>query len=156
MEVFAVTDDFDHSVGGLLSDLNGLKPFRNLWIYVDLSITRLSRDDASERLIEPAADSVEAVVQTTAVRVPMLPSPGSSVVDHIKITGIRPFFEHPVHEITLPCQGCPFGDDRYTHETGLQMSVIHLCGTFQHLVPHLFPQIVRDYAHKQRISHVNL
>ena len=133
-----------------------LQSFRYLGHDADLPITRRRGDDAAQGLVEPAADSIVAIVQVTASAVPLFPDAGSTLLQHIQITGIARLFEQLVKPVTLLRQGGPFREHRNAHQAGGQVAVVQGSRALLQLRHHRRHQGFRYSAHQQREHQVQL
>ena len=100
-------------------------------------VTRSIGNDATESLVKPAADTVETVVETAAISIPVLPGPSRPVIDHVQVPRVSPLLEKAVEPVTFLCLCGPLGDDRHSDKTGLEMAVIDYGRTLKEFVADL-------------------
>ena len=156
MQVATLAAHSNGTIGRFLGNRNLLQPFGDLWIQLDMPVTGLFGNNPAKSLVEPAPHSIEAIVKAASGSIPMLPCTGSTVIDHVEVARITVLLEHSIQPIALPRQGCPFCYDRYSDQTGLEMTVIDSRSPIEKLVPYLFNLFIGNDAHKQRIDHINL
>ena len=112
--------------------------------------------DASESLVEPASDAVEAVVQVTSRSIPVLPCRGGAIVDHVQIARVGAFLEHAIDIVGLPFTGCPFRQDRHTDKTDSEVASVDGFSALEELRLDLSDDFSGNSSDQHRIDHVEL
>ena len=148
--------DADLPVRGPLGHLDPLEAGGHLRGDRHVTESWLIRNYAAQSLVEPAPDSVEAVMQEAPGPVPMLPGTGGSVVEHVQVAGIAMLLEHAVEPVRLSGEGGPFRQHGDAYKPGREMAAVDLFSPSEEFFPHGRHQGVRNGPDQHRIDHIHL
>ena len=113
-------EDLQFAIGSILESLHPVDTVNRLWLdyHVSISGATLIRAESRQRLIEPGANPVVAVVDVAAPPVPVFPGSVGPIVDHIQISWIIALFQHFIHELGFSGSSCPLGEHRNANQAG--------------------------------------
>ena len=156
MELPALTAHDDRAIGGLLRNVHPFQSLRNLRIEADTAITGLKWYDAAQRLVEPAADTIETVVQAAALGIPMFPGARGAIIQHIQISGIVMRLQQAAEPVAFPRQGRPFRQDGHADQARDEMAVNEKRGGLEVRPRRHIPGARREYLQLTPILQMQL
>ena len=140
----------------VLHHVDPFQALRHLWADRHMTVAWFVGDDAPESLIEPRADAVIAVVQQTALTVPVLPCTGSAVVEHIEVARIVVLLQHGVHPVGLMMECGPFRQHGYAYQSRDQMALVELLCPCLERLDDTSAFRLRRHTDEHRVHHVYL